>query len=215
MILALIGMSNSGKTYWSKKLEKIGFKRFGCDDIIEKKLEKELINLGYSGINDVAKWMGQPYDKQYPQTSTKYLDFEKESLNEILKIFNHKSISGNIVIDTTGSVIYTGNKILAKLRMLTKVIYLDTPKYVQDEMYQSYLKNLKPVIWGDAFCRQNGESDIETLKRCYPYFLEYRTRKYQEIAHYKFDYVQIRDSIFTTYHFLKHIKNDSLQKYQR
>ena len=43
MKISIVGMSGSGKTYWSKKLESEGFKRFCCDDLIEEKLEKIFI----------------------------------------------------------------------------------------------------------------------------------------------------------------------------
>ncbi|MBD3202988.1 hypothetical protein GF327_01730, partial [Candidatus Woesearchaeota archaeon] len=66
MIISMIGMSNSGKTYWSKKLEKkYNFQRYTCDDIIRKKLKKILKKQGFSGIKDVSEWMGQPYEKRY------------------------------------------------------------------------------------------------------------------------------------------------------
>ena len=36
LVLSFIGMSNIGKTYWSKKLQGVGFKHIDCDDLIEK-----------------------------------------------------------------------------------------------------------------------------------------------------------------------------------
>jgi len=38
MTISLVGMSGTGKTYWSKQLESKGFKRFCCDDLIGEKL---------------------------------------------------------------------------------------------------------------------------------------------------------------------------------
>lgn len=206
MIISLIGMSNAGKTYWSKKLEAGGFTRFSCDDIIEKKLEKELKKLGFSGINDIAKWMGQPYETQYPQTSKKYLEFEKESLEEIIKILEGKPVHENIVIDTTGSVIYAGNGIMKQLRRLSKIVYLDIPESVKRQMRELYFQNPKPVIWGGSFKKAEDESDIEALKRCYPHLLEYRTNRYKEVAHLKLDYFLIRKPGFTIDDFLRLIR---------
>src|SRR6266700_1620483 len=101
MKLSLIGMSGVGKTYWAKQLESQGFKRFSCDDMIETKLEKELQTLGYSGINDLAKWMEQPFEPKYEQNSKKYLALKKEKVKEVYQIItkeNHKN--EKIVIDT-------------------------------------------------------------------------------------------------------------------
>src|ERR1039457_799049 len=110
MKISLIGMSGSGKSYWSKQLEKKGFKRFGCDDMIEKKLHIDLNRLGLNGIHDVAKWMGYPYEKKYKTANKKYLDLEKQIMREILYFLkNEAKTDENIVIDTTGSVIYSGS----------------------------------------------------------------------------------------------------------
>lgn len=188
MIISLIGMSNCGKTYWSKKLEFIGFKRFGCDDMIEKKLESELKKLGYTGINDVAKWMGQPYEIQYPKTSKKYLEFEKETLEEIIKELFTIDKQNDTVIDTTGSVIYHGEKIIKELQKLTKIVLLDTPESVLQEMFSSYIRNPKPVYWGKNFDKKENETPKAALFRCYPKLLHFRQSKYRQYANIILDY---------------------------
>ncbi|MDA2921939.1 hypothetical protein MYX07_01595 [Patescibacteria group bacterium AH-259-L07] len=80
MILSLTGMSGSGKTYWSQKLTDHGFSRICCDDLIEEKLAPELVKLGYSGIADVAAWLGQPYEPKFKENEAQYLKFEKQIL---------------------------------------------------------------------------------------------------------------------------------------
>jgi len=141
MRISLIGMSGSGKSYWSQKLETKGFKRFCCDDLIEEKLRTEFKALGYYGIQDVARWMGQPFDKQYESSSIRYLQYENEVMDKVIHSIRHSLSHKNLVIDTTGSVIYTGRNILEKLVRFTKVIYLDTPTSVKEEIYQLYLQN--------------------------------------------------------------------------
>lgn len=205
MILSLIGMSNCGKTYWSKKLETAGFKRFSCDDYIEEKLNHELKKLGYAGIQDVSKWLGQPYDKRHAKNSQIYLKFERESLRKFIQFAKEDSVNQQIVIDTTGSVIYTGKKILHELRKYSQIIYLDTPQSVKEDMYQSYLGNPKPVLWGDVYRKRNGESDLAALKRCYLHLLEYRIKKYKEITHLTLDYFLLRALNFSVKDFLSHV----------
>src|SRR5258706_6711991 len=119
MKISLIGMSGSGKTYWSEKLAQKGFTIFCCDALIEKKLGVELTSLGYNGIEDVAKWMGQPFSAQYKQTSKRYLQFEQEVMEEFLQFLEKTKDDENIVIDTTGSVIYLDKNIIKKLSQLT------------------------------------------------------------------------------------------------
>ncbi len=84
MILTLIGMSGTGKTYWSKKLEEKGFIGYCCDDLVEELLGNELKKLGYQGIQDVSKWMGQPYDAEYKETSATYLQVETAIMQKLL-----------------------------------------------------------------------------------------------------------------------------------
>lgn len=201
MKLSLIGMSGSGKSYWSKKLESIGFLRICCDDLIEQKLSKELVKLGYKGTQDVSRWMGQPYDNRYKQTSKKYLMFEKKIMESIIKILESEP-KKDIVVDTTGSVIYTGEHILQSLRKLTRVIYLNVPESVKKDMYLLYLRDPKPVLWGRSFKRKKGETDYEALARCYPKFLQYRSIRYQQYAHLSMDYFTLRKPDFETSDFL-------------
>lgn len=205
MILTLIGMSGTGKSHWSKKLAKEGFIRFCCDDLIEELLGTDLKKLGFAGIADVSKWMGQPYNKQYPKTSKAYLKREMQVMNRLLKEVK-KNNKKNIVIDTTGSVIYTESEILKPLEKLTKVIYLETPQSVQDEMFRLYIKDPKPVIWGDVFNKKRGESDIDALARCYPKLLQTRSNKYKKLAHKKLDYHTLRAPLYSVADFLAAVK---------
>lgn len=208
MRISLVGMSGSGKTLWAKKLEKKGFKRFACEDILEEKLEHELKKLGYKGVQDVAKWMGQPYDKQYAKTSSQYLMAERETMEEVLSYIEKKTKpSDNILIDTTGSVIYNGGDILERLKKSTTVVFLDTPSRVQKAMYLLYLSDPKPVIWGDAFRRLKGETKEAALARCYPQLLEFRLKKYKSIADVTLDYYSIRSPQFSEKDFISAIKS--------
>ena len=36
--LSLIGMSGAGKSYWSKRMESLGFQVYSCDDLIAERL---------------------------------------------------------------------------------------------------------------------------------------------------------------------------------
>ena len=62
--LSLIGMSGAGKSYWSKRMESLGFQMYSCDDLIAERLGQKLEEKGKSTIN-LAKWMGQPFSEGY------------------------------------------------------------------------------------------------------------------------------------------------------
>lgn len=201
-------MSGVGKSTWSSKLEKEeGFKRYSCDDLIEKELAPELKQLGYKGINDVSHWLGQPDDKRYKKNSRRYLELEAKSLAYILSEIK-KSNNGNIVVDTTGSVVYLPSKLLAALKKQTKVIYLKTPKTIIKEKIKQYVTDPKPVIWGDRYRSLRGEKKAETLKRCYPKLLKYRTKLYERLGDISIDYYTQRKKGFGAHNLLTLITKD-------
>lgn len=205
MKISLIGMSGNGKSYWSKKLENMGFKRFCCDDLIEERLVKELKISGLSGTQDVAKWLGQPFDKQYQNSSKLYLQLETEIMNKVIVILEKSAYGENIVIDTTGSVIYIKENIMKRLAKLTKIIYLDTPSSVIEKMYKLYLADPKPVIWGKSFKKNEKETDMEALARCYSNLLAFRTKAYKKHAHIELDYDLLRKVDFNVDKFMEAI----------
>src|SRR5258708_35980370 len=71
--LALIGMSGSGKTFWTKRLAEAGRPSISCHDQIEKRLASRLAVGGVAGINGVAAWMGVPGSPALPGAGTPLL----------------------------------------------------------------------------------------------------------------------------------------------
>lgn len=82
MRLSLMGMSGSGKTYWSIKLAACGFRRFCCDDMIAEKLATDLTRPD-GNILELGEWMKFPYEPEHKERASKYLSYEVETLNEL------------------------------------------------------------------------------------------------------------------------------------
>ena len=206
MRLSLIAMSGSGKSYWANQLAGIGFERFSCDEMIALKLFDELIQPDGSFM-PMGKWMGLPYQKNYFERESKYLANEKQVLKEIFKIIedNYSDPESNIVIDTTGSIIYTGREILNKLRRHTTVVHLKTPKQIQAQMYRAYLARPRPVLWRGKFRKKSHEKNKEALARCYPKLVAYRERLYEHYAHISIDYERYRKKGLTATDFLREL----------
>lgn len=206
MHLSLIGMSGSGKSYWTKKLSKHGFRTFHCDALIKKKLADELVNI--DGVaQSVGEWMGFPFDAGYRLREKRYLAFEKKVLNEIFDYLKTPDAhsDGDGIIDTTGSVIYTGEDILTKLRRFTTVVHLETPKRVQDKMLAAYLKNRRPVLWRDYFTMMPDETEDEAIARCYPILMASREHLYRRQAHVTLKYDDHSNHRFSTVKFLNFV----------
>jgi shikimate kinase len=185
MVITFIGLSGSGKSYLAHRLvEEKGFTRKNCDSLIEERLASELSADGLSGLEGVAEWMGQPTSPTFKARQDLYLHHEREIMQEIIEDLGDDGwgLDDNYVIDTTGSVIYTGEDILFNLKKRSRLVYLSVPESELEFMFQQYLDQPKPVIWGNSFEQKVGESDREALERCYPKLIRSRQKLYQQYA---------------------------------
>jgi shikimate kinase len=198
--ITLIGMSNVGKSHWRKELEQLGFTPFWCDNEIEMRLEAHVKESSIHGIEDMSRWMGQPYEPQYQKNEARYLSEETAVIKEAIRSLRHAQHT--YVVDTTGSVIYLDKQLLRNLKEVSTIVLLDAPDDVQEELHQKYLENPKPVIWGNAFQPLAGEKPDETVARCYPLLLKSRNKKYREIADIVLDYHELRKEGFNVQNFL-------------
>ncbi len=180
--LSFIGMSGAGKSHWSEKLAGAGFRVIRIDDIIEKKLAPELASGGYKEIGGVAAWMGWPDQPTYREREQKYLDREIEAMTEALDEIESRGQEG-IILDTTGSVAYTGEEICRRMQRLTTVVYLAASPEEEKILIARYLSDPKPVLWGDQFSQQAGEFAKEAVLRCYPQLIAARKALYEKYAH--------------------------------
>lgn len=205
LALAFVGMSNMGKTYWSKKFVELGFDHINCDDRIEAKLSPELSALGYSGIADVSRWMGQPYDEQYASTQDRYLALERAVMEEVFAQVK-EGLQKNTIIDTTGSVVHVGNDISQALADHALVVSIDATDNMKAEMFERYIKEPKPVVFGEVFSLVEGETNLQALERCYPKLLDTRSTLYAQVADVRIPREVIRSDM-TTQEFLELVKS--------
>lgn len=190
--ISVIGMSNVGKTRRAKSLvadPSLDFTWICCDDLVEAKLKPFLEGKGFRGVNGVAEWMGQPYEARYPETQALFLKFEEEAMAGI-----DYSLPRNLLIDTTGSIIYLPEQELQRLKDETLVVYLEATDEVKKLLFERYISNPKPVVWGESFSRRQGESELDALKRCYPDLLEYRASRYSQLADITIPHSILRDA---------------------
>jgi shikimate kinase len=179
--LSLIGMSGAGKSHWSQKMAAAGLRVISVDDRIEEKLAPELAAGDHRGIGGVAAWMGWPDQPSYGEREQKYLAYEIESMREALDEIEEAHGEG-VLLDTTGSVIYTGDEICRRLQALTTVVYLAVPVAEEQTLIARYLSDPKPVLWGDQFELRRGETAQDAIARCYPRLIEHRKKLYERLA---------------------------------
>ena len=203
--LALIGMSGAGKTFWSQRLAQAGHPLACCDDRIEERLRSRLKSGGYAGINGVASWMGWPDSPTYAQREAEYLAEEIAVLSEVLTDLERNPFR-DLILDTTGSVIYTGNNLLLRLRRQLTVVYLAAAPGEQQLLIERYLSDPKPVLWRGAFLPKKGEAPRETVARCYPMLIAARRQGYEALAHCIVPVAELRDAALDAPAFLAKIK---------
>lgn len=206
--ISLIGMSGSGKSHWTQKFSEHGFTPLYCDDLIENRFHLES-ELPAGNRPSVGEWMGFPFEPAYQAREAWYLECEKKILEEILDLIRNgwRRLNKKLIIDTTGSVIYTGENLLENLRLLTTVIHLEVPDEVQQQMLAAYLKNRRPVLWRDFFQKRPDESHDDAIARCYPVLMRYRERLYRRYAHLTIPYRDYSRSDFQVADMLKMVSS--------
>ena len=202
--LALIGMSGAGKTFWTKKLTAAGYPGVSSDDRIEQKLAPRLAAGGHTGITGVAAWMGWPDSATYTERESEYLAEEIHSLDEILTELE-KQPEKSLVLDTTGSVIYTGNNLRMRLRHQMTIVHLAASTEEQQLLIERYLNDPKPVLWRGAFQPRAGEKPRDTVARCYPALIAARRQSYAALAHCTLQGAALREAALDAPAFLKMI----------
>ena len=189
---ALIGMSGAGKSHWTKNLAARGCSTVCCDDEIESRLAPVLQSRGYAGINGVAAWMGWPDSPTYPEREGQYLAEEIATLDQVLSDLEANP-RRELILDTTGSVIYTGNNILFRLRRQMIIVYIAASSGEQQLLIERYLQDPKPVLWRGAFRPRSGETPHDTVARCYPALITARRQSYEALAHLTLSTASLRE----------------------
>jgi hypothetical protein len=191
--VALIGMSGTGKTFWSKRLAQPGRPAYCCDDRIKQRLRDRLRTGGYAGISGVASWMGWPDSPTYAQREAEYLAEEIATLDEVLTEIE-RNPARELILDTTGSVIYTGNNLLLRLRRQMTIVYLAASASEEQLLIERYLNDPKPVLWRGAFQPKKGETPRDTVARCYPMLIAARRQSYEALAHCTIPVAELRSA---------------------
>lgn len=209
MFLTLIGMSGSGKSHWAKQLAyEQGYRNFYCDDLIEQKIRKDVPDFPGSGIGAVARWLGFPSEPGFAEREAQYLASEAAVMEEILSTLKFGK-KNSVVIDTSGSVIHTGDAVCARLHLHTTVVYLKIPVGEEAALLEQFLKDPKPVLWQGQYQPHPGEEPSDALRRCYPAMLAARSAAYESLADVTIEFPIAARTTQTTSEFLAIISQAS------
>lgn len=182
--LCLVGMSGVGKTVWARRLAReAGYVTHDCDAAIGERLHAIVSpDPGEELVHALGRWMKMPWTQGFAEREARYLALEEEVTRAGLA----ETTEGH-VLDTTGSVIYLPDDLLAGIRAKCRVVYLRTPEARRQAMLDRYLDEPKPVVWAGAFHTPPGQTALEALPGAYAELLALRDRKYAALAHVTLD----------------------------
>ena len=171
--LAFIGMSNVGKSYRSKKLRK-------DSDFTWYQVDKEIIkSLGLKDMDGISEWLGFPDSKTYAEREKTYLEEEAKCTQVDFLDTNGK----NLVFDTTGSLIYLKRSTIDWLQEYCLIVHLEADEEAIGAAIRQIYDETKPLVWSGFYKPKSGETQKETVARCYPKLLADRLARYRRMAH--------------------------------
>ncbi|GGX58907.1 hypothetical protein GCM10011309_05430 [Litorimonas cladophorae] len=169
--IALVGMSNIGKSYTGMRLATgFDFDLIEVDTLIREQL-------GQGSMEDFAAWQGQPYSEGYSEREKQSIALESKATKQAL---NHQG--GNAVLDTTGSVIYTDDDVRESLTKDWFVVYISASGDAIERLKVQYFKQPKPLIWNNFYQRKINQSQDEAILESYPKLLAARAKAYAALA---------------------------------
>ena len=184
------------------KLEQAGFRRFCCDDLIEEQLDTKLLDAA-GRRQSMGEWMGLPCDPHYREREAEYLALESDTLREVLDEIDQADT--DLVVDTTGSVIYLEDELLRRLREQTLVVHLETPKEAQQRLCEKFFREPTPMIWRSESV-DFSLKDRDSLIASYPLLLESREAKYRQLSRIALDFFERRREGFGVGELLRDIR---------
>ena len=169
--IALVGMSNIGKSYTGMRLATaFDFELIEVDKLIWE-------SLGQGSMADFAAWQGQPYSDGYAEREAKSISLESDATLKALSLPD-----GNAILDTTGSVIYTDKIVQEKLASDWYIVHIEATSDAVKRLKSQYFKHPKPLIWNNHYICGDKQTAKDAILDCYPKLLASRARAYEKLA---------------------------------
>ncbi|WP_147405842.1 shikimate kinase [Litorimonas taeanensis] len=164
-------MSNIGKSYTASRLAKsYNFELIEIDQLIQDEM-------GHSDMEAFAQWQGQPYSEGYAKREMESTALETRALEKAMN-----AEGSNIILDTPGSVIYTGEKTLKALQSTHYIVYISASDERVEGLKKQYFANPKPLIWREHYQKASHQSNEEAILTSFPKLLTARARTYEDLA---------------------------------
>lgn len=193
--IALVGMSNIGKSYTGMRLATAyDFELIEVDKLIREQL-------GHDDMDAFAAWQGQPYSEGYEAREA-----ESKRLESVATQMALNQNLGNAILDTTGSVIYTDKSVQEQLVNDWYVIHISASNNSVERLKAQYFKQPKPLMWNGHFVKKLGQDPDDAILECYPKLLSSRAKDYAALADATIGSDVILDTTLTIEDIFKRLK---------
>lgn len=199
MKISLIGMSGVGKSFWSVKLkQEAGFKRICCDDFIRRRFAKKLNKMGIKNdYRSIAAWKGLPSrEAHFRDIERMQVEYEQKVMEDVCHRLEVSS-DENIIVDTSGSLVYINDSVIQRLKKLTKMVYIVAGKEQEQELFNDEVIFKQPLVWGDAYRPKPDESREAAMRRCFSDLISWRSKQYERWADISIPYIKARKEVKT------------------
>lgn len=171
--IALIGMSNIGKSHLAARLcAQFSFSCTEVDRVIQS-------HLGKTNMADHAAWLGQPYSEGYAQREAEAIKLETQATADAADICLS---GGNSILDAPGSVIYIDKAVLSRIKSDFLCVYLQAEDRDIQRLKELYYTHPKPLIWNGNYNPRLGGNPGESVMASYEGLLSERAGRYEAIS---------------------------------
>ena len=171
--IAFVGMSNIGKSFTASRMAKaFNFELIEIDTMIRERM-------GHESMEKFAEWQGHPFEPGYKEREDLSIQMETSATQQAVDMGKDR---GNIILDTTGSVIYIDSPVRRHVRENFYVVHIKAEPSDLDRLTGEYFDNPKPLVWGCHYRPVPGLSGRESIHLCYPKLLMSRAKDYAAMA---------------------------------
>ena len=150
-------------------------------------------------------WRGLPYEERYRNNESVQIQNEQEVMESVCNELS-KYRTENVVVDTSGSLVYIDESVLRRLCDLTRCAYIVADKEQEAELYNDEVIFRRPLVWGRAYIPEKGESPEQAMRRCFPKLIAWRAHEYSRWATLSIPYYVLRHDDMTVDSFAHLIK---------
>ena len=119
----------------------------------------------------------RPYTEGYDERETVSISLETQATRKAMA-----PVSGNSLLDTTGSVIYVDEDVKQQLQTAFLIVHIAAGPEDLERLKDDYFALPKPLVWRGHYQKLDGKTKEDSILACYPELLRSRKSAYEGLA---------------------------------